>query len=80
MAALQNRRIVFGFILCLLLLMTALFFFIKPTYADVEEVETENQQINKTEPGDGSGGQTDGGGRELTWRDKIMKRCNLSYF
>jgi hypothetical protein len=55
-------------------------FFIKPTYADVEEVEMENQQINKTEPDDGSGGQTDGRGRELTWRDKIMKRCNLSYF
>ena len=71
MAALQNRRIVFGFILCLLLLMTALFSFIQPAYADVEEVETENQQINKTEPGDGSGGQTDGGGGELTWRDKI---------
>ena len=70
-AALQNRRIVFGFILCLLLLMTALFSFIQPAYADVEEVETENQQINKTEPGDGSGGQTDGGGGELTWRDKI---------
>ena len=31
----------------------------------------ENQQISKTEPGDGSGGQTDGGGGELTWRDKI---------
>lgn len=51
--------------------MTTLISFIQPAYADVEEVETENQQINKTEPGDGSGGQTDGGGGELTWRDII---------
>ena len=71
MAVLQNRRHVFGFILCLLLLMTTLFSFVQPAYADVEEVETEIQQISKTEPGDGSGGQTDGGGGELTWRDKI---------
>ena len=71
MAVLQNRRNVFGFILCLLLLMTTLFSFVQPAYADVEEVETEIQQISKTEPGDGSGGQTDGGGGELTWRDKI---------
>lgn len=44
-------------------------------HADVEEVETETQQINKTEPTDGKDNQADGGGSDdVPWYERAWNK------
>ena len=66
----KTGDIVFGFIITFTLLITTLFFR-SARICRCRRSRNGKSTNNKTEPGNGSGGQTDGGGGELTWRDKI---------
>lgn len=66
----SHRQKWMGFFICFSLLMYLQAFLVQPIYANVEEVQTDGQNIHKTELSDGKGESVGGGGEDVPWWQK----------
>ncbi|WP_449621935.1 hypothetical protein [Robertmurraya sp. Marseille-Q9965] len=64
-----------GFFICMITVLYLQVFLVQPIYANVEDIQTDGQNIHETDLSDGKGESVGGGGEDVPWWKKAWNKA-----